>query len=214
MKNKKIIIIGAIVVLALFAFSKDENNTDTPTTDDLDPSTMSNFLGQSNYVRGIRNNNPLNIKKSTRNYYGKVPLSRNTDGMHEQFEAFPFGIGAAIIHIRSRYLTGAIGIIPDCVGVKHYPPHDTIQKIANIWAPKGCDPSPTLPNGNNPDEYANFVARDTGFDKNMKIDGNDYETMSALLKAMCLFENGTRYRSSIFGTWDTDFKIAWTVANL
>lgn len=209
--NKKYIIIGAVVVLLAVAINTSNANT---LDVDLDPNNMSSYLRQSQYPRGIKNNNPLNIKQSSRVYYGKIPYGNNTDGVHEQFLAFPFGIGAALKHIRTRYITGAIGTIPDCVGGKHYPPHDTIQKIANIWAPKGCDKSATLPNGNNPDEYASFVSRETGFSKDMKIDGSNYDVMSALLKAMCLFENGTRYRNTVFKDWDIDFRIAWVVADL
>lgn len=207
--NKKIVIIGLVAVLLLFATTSNASNTD-----DLDPSTMSNYLGNNNYTRGIRTNNPLNIKKGNRAYYGKIPLSQNTDAINEQFEAFPFGIGAAIKHIRERYITGTLGRIPNCVGQTMIPPYNTILKIANVWAPKGCDPGPNIPNGNQPDEYAAFVSRDSGFDKNMIIDGNNYEVMSGVLKAMCLFENGTKYRNTVFANWDNEFRIAWTVSNI
>lgn len=200
---------GLVVVLLLFA------TTSTAETIDLNPDNMSSFLGNQNYTRGIRTNNPLNIKKSSRRaYYGKIPLDQNTDSINEQFIAFPFGIAAAIVHIRDRYITGTLGRINNCVGQTLIPPYNTISKIAHVWAPLGCDPSPTLPNGNQPDQYAAFVSRESGFNVNMLIDGNNYEMMSGILKAMCLFENGTKYRNTVFKTWEQDFKIAWTVANL
>jgi hypothetical protein len=207
--NKKTVIIGGVVLLLLYFAT-----TSNAATIDLNEENMSNFLGNSSYTRGIRTNNPLNIKKSKRDYYGKVPLSNNTDEINEQFIAFPFGIAAAIVHIRSRYITGALGEIKNCVGDTLRPPFNTISKIANVWAPKGCDPGPNIPQGNQPDEYANFISKETGFNTNMVIDGNDKAVMSALLKAMCLFENGVNYRKTVFASWEKDFGIAWYVSNI
>jgi hypothetical protein len=206
--NKKIIIVGLVVLFLFYATTTTGANE----VDINDINSMSNFLGNNSYPRGIRTNNPLNIKKSNRAYYGKVPLSNNTDVINEQFIAFPFGISAALVHIRTRYITGALGAIKNCVGDTLRPPFNTISKIANVWAPKGCDPGPNIPQGNQPDEYANFISKETGYSIHMIIDGGNYDVMSSLLKAMCLFENGVKYRKNVFSTWDKDFQIAWAVA--
>ena len=45
-------------------------------------------------TRGYRNNNPGNLKISSINWQGKVPVSQNTDGTFEQFISMPYGIRA------------------------------------------------------------------------------------------------------------------------
>lgn len=48
----------------------------------------------SNITRGVRNNNPFNIKISKSSWLGK--LSSNTDGTFEQFESMCFGLRAGL----------------------------------------------------------------------------------------------------------------------
>lgn len=49
--------------------------------------------------RGIRNNNPLNIRLSTNKWQGKITPS--TDTQFEQFETVEYGIRAAFIILRT-----------------------------------------------------------------------------------------------------------------
>lgn len=74
--------------------------------------------------RGIRNNNPLNIRISGSLWLGKVPLAQNTDGAFEQFDTMEHGLRAAIINIRTivnrRRRRGQV---------------TTVKDLINIWAP-------------------------------------------------------------------------------
>lgn len=59
----------------------------------------------SNITRGVRNNNPFNIKISKSSWLGKV--SSNTDGIFEQFESMSYGLRAGVKlllnYVRSGY---------------------------------------------------------------------------------------------------------------
>ncbi len=82
--------------------------------------------------RGIRNNNPLNIRIGN-NWMGeKVP---NTDGTFEQFESMPYGIRAAL-KIIYNYM--------------HKYKLNTIRKIISRWAPR---------NENMTNEYIYYVSK-------------------------------------------------------
>lgn len=52
-------------------------------------------------TRGIRNNNPFNIKKSSNKWLGKKSVS--SDPVFEQFESMDYGIRAGIVLFR-RYI--------------------------------------------------------------------------------------------------------------
>ena len=54
------------------------------------------YLGQSNQPRGIRNNNPGNLRISGNAWQGKIPTSQNTDGAFEQFSYYVYGVRAMI----------------------------------------------------------------------------------------------------------------------
>ena len=113
--------------------------------------------------RGIRNNNPLNIRIGN-NWQGeKLP---NTDGSFEQFTEMKYGLRAAFILLRN-YIN-KYGL-------------NTIEKIIKRWAPS---------NENNTKEYIRRVCKQTGFDRSMHIDASNSCQMIALAEAMCVVENG------------------------
>lgn len=70
-------------------------------------------------VRGLRNNNPGNIRISGNNWRGKVPAADNTDGAFEQFYNAPDGIRALARNLYSYYNRGL----------------RTIDQIITTWAP-------------------------------------------------------------------------------
>lgn len=85
--------------------------------------------------RGIRNNNPLNIRRTSIPWIGKV--GQPTDDDFEQFESMAFGLRAAMINLRTiaRRLEKKGGI--------------TIAKVIAVWAP---------PHENDTAAYAERVA--------------------------------------------------------
>lgn len=118
--------------------------------------------------RGLRNNNPLNIRVSPKNRW-KGACTQQSDPAFVQFESMSWGIRAAYIIIRSYYRS--------CPAI-------TPREILQRWAPAS---------ENNTAAYARAVAVITGFDLDKPIAFTDRRSMAVLLRAMALVECGSRY---------------------
>lgn len=115
--------------------------------------------------RGIRNNNPLNIRIGNV-WMGEVMCP--TDLEFEQFMSMEYGIRAAFVILR-RY-------------IRHY--HlDTVQQIVSRWAPRS---------ENQTDSYIATVCQQMGIEKDTPIKYEDRETMYKLVEAMSLVECGQK----------------------
>lgn len=117
------------------------------------------FLGTNN-PRGIRNNNPGNLKISGSAWQGKIPVSQNTDGTFEQFQSFAYGT-RALIKLLKNYIAGG---------------HNTIEKIIIRY---------DLGNPN----YITFVSTKTGIPPTQTVTDTK-STLKAICKAIVQFENG------------------------
>lgn len=123
-----------------------------------------------NYPRGIRNNNPGNIKFYTSNaWQGKIPAAQNTevrraDGtpLFEQFVSYPYGVRAMIHLIKNSYIPSG----------RH-----TLRLIMADWAPDG---------GAN---YLNYVVGKTGKGADTIISATDETTIKKLVQAIGRYEN-------------------------
>lgn len=128
----------------------------------------------SNNSRGIRNNNPGNIRWGDE-WKGLVPEVQRTDKSFCQFRTPEFGIRAMIIILRnyqSKY------------GLK------TITGIIKRWAP---------PNENDTQAYIRSVAQATGTDADKSIDLTDSRKLIPLLQAIIKHENGSQpYEFDVF----------------
>lgn len=113
--------------------------------------------------RGIRNNNPLNIRVGNK-WVGEVKSP--TDPSFEQFTCMPYGLRAAFIILR-RY-------------IEVYK-LNTISKIVSRWAPSS---------ENNTLAYIRRVSISMIYDADAPISFNDKPRMIALVKAMCIVECG------------------------
>lgn len=117
--------------------------------------------------RGIRNNNPGNIRWGDE-WKGLVPKSQRTDKLFCQFISPEYGIRAIIIILRnyqSKY------------GLR------TITGIIKRWAP---------PNENNTQAYISSVAQATSTGANQPIDLTDSRKLFQLLQAIIQHENGSQ----------------------
>ena len=114
--------------------------------------------------RGIRNNNPLNIRISGQKWKGKVTPSK--DCAFEQFQSMAYGIRAAIVivrtYIRSHHL-------------------ETPRQIIRRWAP---------PHENSTDQYISFVSKKAGLDAEKRLTINSKFDICRMLWAMAIYENG------------------------
>ena len=118
--------------------------------------------------RGIRNNNPLNIRKGN-NWQGEV--SRSTDGEFEQFVSMQWGIRAGF-KILKNYMTGYGGRVKALTNV-----HDIIHR----WAP---------PHENNCRAYIDSVCRFSGLHEYERLQFSDRNKMLALVDGMIRVECG------------------------
>lgn len=119
--------------------------------------------------RGIKNHNPLNIRiNPANNWQGRVDPTKNTDRAFEQFTDAVWGIRAGARNIIFHY---------DRNGA------DTIRKLITLWAP---------PNENDTEAYIRFVAGESGFQSNQKLDFHLHEHLRPVLVAMIRIENGVQ----------------------
>ncbi|CAM3982324.1 structural protein [Xenorhabdus thuongxuanensis] len=114
-------------------------------------------------TRGIRNNNPGNIRHGDQ-WQGLC--SRQTDQSFCQFIAPEYGIRAMLKILRNY--------------VKLYG-DNTIRQFISRWAP---------PNENDTESYITYVSQTVGVSSHAVIDVNDKSIMTALTKAMIQMENG------------------------
>jgi hypothetical protein len=150
MKNSTILILTAIILILLFLFRKPINKITMP--------------------RGLRNNNPGNIRK-TFDSKGKQTFWKNEiagkDPYFKTFETMADGyraLFALLLEYRSKGF-------------------DTITKIINRYAPS---------NENNTNAYINVVSQKTGIDPHSVIDYSDSNNFKDLVAAISLVENGQK----------------------
>ena len=118
--------------------------------------------------RGIRNNNPLNIRKGN-NWKGE--RQPQLDREFEEFQTMELGIRAAFKLMRN-YITGFSGRT-----VKF----NTIRLLIRRWAP---------PSENATQNYIDFVCKQVSTDQNKTIWFNDRALMIGICRAMAFVECG------------------------
>ena len=120
--------------------------------------------------RGIRNNNPLNIR------IGNVWLGEvrdPTDPNFEQFISMVYGVRAGFVLIR-RY-------------IRHYH-RTTIPQVIAAWAPS---------NENNTTAYIDKVCQVSGIERDVQLKYEDEDQMVALVDAMILVECGQHIQEKV-----------------
>lgn len=121
--------------------------------------------------RGIRNNNPLNIRISGSLWHGKVPLAQNTDGAFEQFDTIEHGLRAAILNIRT------------IVNRRRRLGEDTtVKDLINIWAPSE--------DGNDTLGYVEQVTALTGLSPHQLVELRNKNMIVRLIWGMSYVETG------------------------
>lgn len=67
--------------------------------------------------RGIRNNNPFNLVRSSSLWRGKIPFHKSTDSKFEQFSTMEYGLRAGLLNLCNRYFRDGYCTISDLVRV-------------------------------------------------------------------------------------------------
>ena len=124
--------------------------------------------------RGIRNNNPLNIRHSADQWQGV--RQEQTDKSFVQFKSMAYGYRAAWKTLQSYYNRF-------CQQGKAF----TVRNIIHRWAP---------PNENDTQAYIRTIVQLSGIEEEENLLPPDnvigYERLSKLLAAMTVMENGIR----------------------
>ena len=115
-------------------------------------------------TRGIRNNNPLNIRHSSSKWQGMA--KKQTDRAFVQFTHRKYGYRAAFVLIRS-YIH------------KHHA--NTIGKIIARWAPSS--------DGNNTQGYIAYVSQTSGIPADEPLRFSDQQKMVSIVRSMAQMES-------------------------
>lgn len=140
-------------------------------------------MNETKLPRGLRNNNPLNIRKGN-DWQGEQ--HPQTDSAFEQFETLEHGYRAAFIIIRN-YLAKR-------------PPINTPRAIIARWAP---------PSENHTQRYLDFVCKRAVLNPDETLrwstSGADKNKICMLVWAMAEYENGMKLS---FGRVENGFALA------
>ena len=120
-------------------------------------------------TRGIRNNNPGNIRVSKDQWEGMT----GDDGAFVTFDSPESGVRALGKNLLSYGRQG----------------YDSIEKIINRWAP---------PNENDTQAYIDSVVSATGIPATQSLDLSDPDTLSSLAQAISFHETGSRYDPEVY----------------
>ncbi|AXF38929.1 internal (core) protein [Escherichia phage Vec13] len=120
-------------------------------------------------TRGIRNNNPGNIRVSKDQWEGMT----GDDGAFVTFDSPESGVRALGKNLLSYGRRG----------------YDSIEKIINRWAP---------PNENDTKAYIDSVVAATGIPATQSLDLSDPDTLSSLAQAISFHETGSRYDPEVY----------------
>lgn len=132
--------------------------------------TGNNNSGEARKPRGIRNNNPLNIRVGN-DWRGE--LNPNSDGVFEQFKTMTDGCRAAAI-LAVNIITGRA---KSCLHRRY----DTLGAFITKWAP---------PSENDTGWYIKTVCRITGYNEFKKLYPIQKHTLCFVLWAMAQVECG------------------------
>lgn len=136
------------------------------------------YRGRTDIARGIRNNNPGNIKDDGTLWQGRV----GSDGVFNIFQDTSWGIRALATDLSNKVKSG----------------NDTIRKIVYKYAP---------PSENQTEAYVKAVAASTGIgaDQIIPITG---DTLHDLVRAVIDHENGSEDSQAYVSDVDIDSGIA------
>lgn len=131
--------------------------------------------------RGIRNNNPLNIRHGSK-WQGMAEVQ--TDPAFCQFKSMVYGLRAACVLLRN-YIDGRLA------GGKKY---NTVDAIIRRWAPAS---------ENNCERYISFVCAKTGLHPLEVINFSERARIVGIVHAMAWYECGQQIdKALIFSAYD------------
>jgi hypothetical protein len=143
------------------------------------------YLNRADLPRGLRNNNPGNLVKTSIPWDGKIPLANNKDPRFEQFIELRYGIRAKMRDLITDINKG----------------NNTVTGLIKEFAPDF---------ENNTAAYIATVVKMTGLSAFSRIDLTE-ETLIALCKAISFVENGASFTKYVT---DDDYKDAIAILGI
>jgi hypothetical protein len=119
-------------------------------------------------VRGLRNNNPGNLVRTSNAWQGKIPYPQSKDTQFEQFENILFGLRAMFKDLINDINKGK----------------NTVKKLIYEYAP---------PNENNTEKYIQSVCNSIGVSPNQEIKSINNEFLVLLGRAIIKVELGNSH---------------------
>ena len=120
--------------------------------------------GDKRGSRGLRNDNPLNIRHGKSQWVGM--REKQTDKSFVQFTESMYGYRAAFVLLKNYIGKGK----------------DTIGKIIAKWAPSS--------DGNNTQSYINYVSKSTGIKASHALKWEDKDDLVEIVRSMAHMESG------------------------
>lgn len=132
---------------------------------------------KTNLPRGLRNNNPGNIRINTDHFQGEIKPSQ--DKAFKQFSSMAYGYRAMFVMLRNY---------------KKKRGCDTIRKMINRWAP---------PIENHTNNYVMAVASSAGVSPDAEVDTSNKELMCSIVSTMSRVENGHKAdMNDVYAGWN------------
>lgn len=147
------IVLGAFLLLPRRASASEVNET-------VNTQEFNDFVPSANAPRGIRNNNPGNIRYTSIKWNGQI----GSDGTYAIFDSAISGIRAMVINIHTGFVRDG---------------ENTVRKIITEWAPS---------TENDTRSYINAVAQFVGAAPDAPLDFRLY--IKPLVRAIIRHENG------------------------
>ena len=124
---------------------------------------MADYRSNNNLVRGLRDNNPLNIKPAGFSYQNQIGVDDIGEGI---FTDTIYGLRAAALDLYTAYYVHG---------------RKTLTDIISVFAPAS--------DGNDVNAYINYVSDQTGIDPNADI-GMNGDVLFKVMRAMANMELG------------------------
>lgn len=125
--------------------------------------------------RGIRNNNPLNIRKSSDKWFGMSAVQDDKDFV--TFSSMLYGFRAAFVNMFTHIQRGKKILMPV-----------SLYREIQTWAP---------PSENNVVAYVDSVCQQTHLQPTHILKIEDKQNLVAIVRAMAYFETGTTFPVSV-----------------
>jgi hypothetical protein len=180
-ENKVAVNLIVTAVAAVFLYIVFKLATRQILKGQIEKAVKTTFLGDMSLPRGIRNNNPGNLIKTSIPWQGKVPHDQNSDSRFEQFQAFKWGTRAMIKDLHNDINKGAT----------------TLRSLIHEYAP---------PFENHTETYIEWVSNEAGLNPEAPL-YTDKDTTQKLVQAIARYENGAQKN----WISDADFEAAWSL---